>query len=80
MVNAFDPNSSSVASASIGAELDKIVENFGKLLQSGNEAAELLMIKTGRECRNSNNLKQNKVVQCSEAFRLLLIAVSTPKY
>jgi hypothetical protein len=56
MVNTFDPNTSSVARASIRAELDRIAENFGKLLQSCNEAAELL-IGTGHECRQSNNLE-----------------------
>jgi hypothetical protein len=57
MVNTFDPNTSSVARASIKAEIDRIVENFGKSLQSCNEAAELLITGTGRECRRSNNLK-----------------------
>jgi hypothetical protein len=57
MVNTFDPNTSSVAKASIRAELDRFVENFGKSLQSCNEAAKLLMIGTAHECRQSNTLK-----------------------
>lgn len=57
MVSTFDQNTSSVARASIRAELDRIVENFGKSLQSCNEAAELFLIKTGHEYGHSNNLK-----------------------
>lgn len=56
-MNPFEPNTSSVARASIKAELDRIVEDFGKLLQSCNEAVELLMTEKGRENRHSNNLK-----------------------
>lgn len=57
MVNTFDPNTSSEAKASIRAELDGIVEDFGKLLRSCNEAVELFMTEKGHENRHSNNLK-----------------------
>jgi len=56
MMNTFDPDASSVARATINAEIDRIVENFGKSLQSCNKAAELLITGTG-ECRRSNHLK-----------------------
>jgi hypothetical protein len=57
MVNTFDPDASSVARATINAEIDRIVENFGKSLLSCNKAAELLITEPGRERRRSHNLE-----------------------
>lgn len=57
MVSTFDPKTSSVVRASIRAELDRIVENFGRSLQRCNEAAEILLIEAGQEYRQNNNLK-----------------------
>jgi hypothetical protein len=49
MVNTFDPRTNSEAKAFIEAELDSIVENFEKSLQTCNEAAGILMTRTEQE-------------------------------